>query len=75
MLMEFDVALWLAWPSLFLEQVAIIEVSDPLSSVWLLMESCQLLYIVREGGPTAGWLHSSLVLCALSGMGEGGLDD
>ncbi len=40
--MVFDVALWLVWPSLFLEYIALIEAPDPLSAVFLLMESCDL---------------------------------
>jgi hypothetical protein len=40
--MVFDVALWLAWPSLFPEYIALIEAPDPLSAVFLLMESCDL---------------------------------
>jgi hypothetical protein len=45
--MVFDVALWLGWPSLFPEYVAMIEAPDVLSAVWLLMESCQLVYVSR----------------------------
>ena len=45
--MVFDVALWLLWPSLFPEYVAVIEAPDPLSAVWLLMKSCQLAYVSR----------------------------
>lgn len=45
--MVFDVAIWLAWPSLFPEYVAVIEAPDALSAVWLLMESCQLVYVSR----------------------------
>ncbi len=40
--MMFDLALWLAWPSLFLEYIALIEAPDPLLAVFLLMESCAL---------------------------------
>jgi len=45
--MVFDVALWLFWPSLFPEYIAVIEAPDPLSAVWLLMERCQLVYVSR----------------------------
>jgi hypothetical protein len=40
--MVFDVALWLFWPSLFPEYIAIIEAPDPLSAVFVLMESCEV---------------------------------
>ena len=40
--MVFDVAIWLVWPSLFSEHVAVIEAPDALSAVFLLMESCDL---------------------------------
>ena len=40
--MIYDVALWLFWPSLFPEYIAIIESSDPLSAVLVLMESCEV---------------------------------
>ena len=46
-MMVFDVALWLLWPSLFPEYIAVIEAPDPLSAVWLLMELCQLVYVSR----------------------------
>jgi hypothetical protein len=40
--MIYDVALWLFWPSLFPEYIAIIEAPDPLSAVFVLMESCEV---------------------------------
>jgi hypothetical protein len=56
--MVFDVALWLAWPSLFPEHIAVIEAPDALSAVWLLMESCQLVYISRAAVKSSdGSLH------------------
>jgi hypothetical protein len=43
----YDVALWLAWPSLFPQYVALVPADDPLQAVLLLMEDVRLSAVAK----------------------------